>query len=86
MNGVEYGTDGYLLLNKACFGLIIISIDTLIKSVHQTIEEIKYIVFSSRMFNPAQTTVISYYTICDITLNHIKNVRHSQAIKSSQRG
>jgi hypothetical protein len=26
------------------------------------------------MFIPAQTTVISYYTICDITLNHIKKM------------
>jgi len=36
------------------------------------------------MYIPAQTTVISYYKICDITLNHIKKVRDSQAIKSSQ--
>ena len=67
MIGVVYGTDGYLLLNKACFELIIISIDTLIKSVHQYIEEIKCTTLSFRMFIPAQTTVISYYTICDIT-------------------
>ena len=84
MNGVEYGIFGYLLLDKAYFRFIIISRDTLIKSIHQYIEEIKYIVFSLRLYIPAQTTVISYYKICDITLNHIKKVRDSQAIKSFQ--
>jgi len=59
MNGVKYGTYGYLLLNKAYFRLITISRDTIIKSIYQYFEEIKCIIYSlSVYFNSNHSNLI----------------------------